>query len=149
MIFLLSSTGIVVFESHCSCSGNESFSLYITPETCDENYHVHHSHDNAGNEIETEENMCHECTSHMQDCGCSSPEVKYLKLVNQLIDDEVKFINLTTTQNLTVGFVTELLQKETAIDIDVEKNYIDPPPLIKSSFDFLIQINKLKIPELA
>ena len=149
MIFLVSSTGIIVFESHCSCSGNESVSFYVTPETCENNFHVHHAYDLAGNEIETEENVCHECSSHIHDCGCSTPDVKYIKLVNQLIDEELKFVHVQNTNIIIVEFDINFLFSTYNFENQSEEFYIDPPPQIKSSTNFLVQIHQLKIPDLA
>jgi len=47
---MVTSAGIVVFHSFCSCTGDEYFTLYITPETCTENYHIHHKHNDKGEE---------------------------------------------------------------------------------------------------
>jgi hypothetical protein len=149
MVFLLSSTGVVVFKTHCSCTGDESVSVYVTPETCDENYHVHHTHSLNGVEVETNEILCHECAEHTNDCGCSDPDVKYVKLVNQLIDEEVKFVKINSNSLFLVVFSNSLLNLNSS-DKNVEDAfYIDPPPTIKSSTDFLIQINQLKIPHIA
>lgn len=148
MIFLLSSTGIIIFESHCLCTDNETVSIYVTPESCDENQHFHHSHNEANIEIETHDNMCVDCSSHMQDCGCSEPDVKYIKLINQLINDDVKYV-VFAPQIFTAGYATNLLLSDNLFEKEEAENYIDPPPLIKSSIDLLIQINQLKIPELA
>lgn len=148
-IFLLSSTGIIVFESYCSCSGNESVSIYKTPTTCSENYHIHHSHDLAGNEIETNDNECHECDSHTNDCGCSVPAVKYLKLINQLNNEEVKFVNVNSNEIFVAQLVMNVLFSNVSVEIEKDIFYVDPPPQISSSTDFLIQINQLKIPSVA
>jgi hypothetical protein len=37
IIFLISATGVLVYYSHCSCSGIEQVSVYVSPETCEEN----------------------------------------------------------------------------------------------------------------
>ena len=89
-IFLLTSAGIVIFKTHCACTGNEKVSLYITPETCTTDYHEKHNHI-----FDIKQNLNHEsdcCNNHHNDCGCSEPDVEYVKLKNQLIDEEIEFV---------------------------------------------------------
>lgn len=148
MIFLMSSAGIVVFQTHCSCTGNEQVSLYFSPETCEDNFHRHHSHNTSGEEISTDIHECHECSKHVHDCGCSTPNVKYFKLKNQLTDEEVKYVKI---QSVDILFFCEPVLDFTADSEPGETQhfYIDPPPVTGSSFDFLISIQQLKIPEIA
>jgi hypothetical protein len=149
MIFLLSSTGIIIFESHCSCTGNEQISLFVTPETCETNFHEHHSHNSLGFETETNAHECHECSSHTQDCGCESPDVKYLKLVNQLIDEEVEFVKVHPVKIFVAKALINFSFSDVFTLIESKEYYIDPPKKIISSLDFLVQIHQLKIPVLA
>ncbi|WP_297091987.1 hypothetical protein [uncultured Draconibacterium sp.] len=151
-IFLLSASGFNLYKSHCSCSGKEYTSIIIKPATCETEFHNHHKHDNLNNEIACSGNECHECHScdgHADSCGCDSPESFFIKLKDKAIDEEVKFVS---TQPIELEIAsTSLFEKLISIDNQPEnqKFYSDPPPLITSSFDFLIEIHRLKIPSLA
>ena len=149
MIFLLSSTGIVIFETNCSCTGNEEVSLFVTPETCETNFHEHHSHDSEGVEMLANAHDCHECTSHTQDCGCSSPDVKYIKLINPLIDEAVGFVKVQPIKIFVAETLMNFILDDVFTFIESEEYYIDPPKKISTSLEFLIQINQLQIPVLA
>jgi len=145
MIFLVSSSGFIIYKSHCSCTDKNHVSVFVTPETCESEAHQHHKHDNNSDESSCSVNECESCTKHTEDCGCSSPEATYFKLKNQVIDEEVKFIELQPIQffiafnNINIHILDEL-------EIDENHNYyVDPPPIFTSSLDFLIQIQKLKI----
>lgn len=149
MIFLLSSTGVVVFHTHCNCTGTDQVSLYVSPETCEDNFHRHHTHNAEGNEIPTGKHECHECSNHLHNCGCDSPQVKFFKLKNQLIDEEVKYVlfqpvEISVFINETVKIVPDVITSYNEVSF-----YIDPPPKFCSSLDFLIPIQQLKIPEIA
>ncbi len=146
IIFLVSATGVLIFNSHCVCSGNEQVSVYISPETCEDNYHVHHTHDEGGEEVCTTADDCHECNTHTDECGCNTPDVKFLKLDNQVISEKVRLGKLQPVQlNIPVEIIAVLFSFDDFQDIS-DFNYIDPPPLFQTSTDFLIQIHKLKIP---
>lgn len=148
-VFLMSSAGIIVYTSHCSCTGNQEVSLYFTPETCAENIHIHHKHDQEGEERATGLHECHECSMNTHDCGCSSPEVKYFKLVNQLTKEELKYVKVQPAvfQAFPYTGFSEILWMET--EIHPVAVYTDPPPLILSSLDFVVRLHKLKIPHIA
>ena len=149
IIFLISATGVLIFYSNCSCSGNAQVSVYISPETCEDNFHVHHAHNAGGEEVCTTAEDCHECSSHTDTCGCSTPDVKSLKLDNQVVHEKVRIEKIQPIQLKVLEEITVFLFN---FEGDQEKsglNYIDPPPLIQSSTDFLIQIHQLKIPALA
>jgi len=149
MIFLLSATGIVIFESYCLCSGNEEVSLFVTPETCETNYHEHHSCNSEGIEMFANAHDYHECTSHTYDCGCSTPEVKYIKLINPLIDEAVGFVKVQPIKIFVSETVMNSILADVFTFIESEEFYIDPPKKINTSLEFLVQINQLKIPVLA
>lgn len=143
---MVSATGVLIFNSHCVCSGNEQVSVYISPETCEDNYHVHHTHDEGGEEVCTTADDCHECNTHTDECGCNTPDVKFLKLDNQVISEKVRLGKLQPVQlNIPVEIIAVLFSFDDFQDIS-DFNYIDPPPLFQTSTDFLIQIHKLKIP---
>jgi hypothetical protein len=145
VIFIVSSTGVLIYKTHCACTGNEQVSVYVMPETCETDFHVHHSHKQCGCAVETTENECHECSAHANDCGCTSPEVRFFKLINQITKDEVSFVKVEPVK-VSVVFLTDLINLQ---DIPKKEHidfYSDPPPKIPASRNFLIQIHQLKIP---
>jgi len=116
------------------------------PETCENDFHVHHAHDQLGNKKETTESCCHECTSQAHDCGCTSPEVSFFKLINPVNQEEIQFVK-TQPVKISIALLcifTNLIENSEKIETDFI--YTDPPPKISTSKTFLIQINQLKIP---
>ena len=146
-IYLLSSAGILIYQSYCSCSDRTHHSIYITPKTCEDDFHVHHSHGVFGNEHET--NECHECYSHTKSCGCDSPEVTFFKLKYQIANEGLKFITIPFFETGTLFINSNFQVTGQKVVSDGFKKYTGPPPLIHSPFDFLIKIQQLKIPEIA
>lgn len=152
MIFLFSSTGFILYKSHCTCSGEDYASIIVKPATCETEFHQHHKHEDSLFEIACSESECHECHSsedHSDSCGCDSPESIFLKLKDKAVDDEAKFI---ATQPVEIKVLSSELLEKLTINIEDKINdyfYADPPPKVSSSLDFLIQIQKLKIPKVA
>lgn len=124
--------------------------MYVTPETCEDNFHVHHTHEKSGEVVCTSENECHECNNtHNDNCGCNSPDVRYIKLESQLVHEKVRVEKLQPAQLKVLQAIAVSLF---SFNYEQEKpgfNYIDPPPPFPTSTDFLIQIHQLKIPFLA
>ncbi|MBK6283792.1 MAG: hypothetical protein IPF54_15095 [Draconibacterium sp.] len=146
MIFIVSSTGIFIYKTHCTCTGDEQVGIYVKPETCDENFHVHHTHDTFGIEKSTSESLCHECSHQIHDCGCASPEVRFFKLSNDFTQDEVSFerapgVKITDIFSTVIIYCVEPILKAETHNIRFEL-----PPNIKSSKFLLISFNQLKIP---
>ena len=148
-IFLLSASGVVIFRTHCICTGNESLSLYAIPETCKEIHDIHHSQClNENTQGETTADDC--CSPLDSDSGCPTPEVTYFKLINHLIKDELMYINSSAAPVLTAKTDDFLIQFYNANRTTDETDYYsEPPPQIKSTREFLIQIKQLKIPNIA
>lgn len=144
-IFLFTSSGLLIFKTHCSCTNSEHVSLYVTPETCASDFHQNHTDLFMHVSDNSESPDCEECTKHNHDCGCDSPEVKYIKLKNQIIDEEIEFINVNSVQ-IPFYFAAcfSVLQDENPIFLS-DEFYINPPPKIKSSLEYLIQMQQLKI----
>jgi hypothetical protein len=150
LVFMISSTGVIIFHSFCVCSGTEQISLYVSPETCEEIHHKHHKHDCCGNEVLTCEENCHECSSHFNDCGCSNPDVKFIKLVNQITDEEVRYERAASAQMPILSGLTNNLFEPYKPGVDFSlKKHSGPPVPPKRSFDFLIEIHQIKIPSAA
>lgn len=149
IIYFVSSSGIVIYKSNCSCTGNEQISVYVQPGTCETEFHQHHQHDTNGDEICTEMLECHECSNHADHCGCSSPEVNFFKLTNLFLDEEVLYVKVAQT---TVPAATFIVWQQFLFDVEMVENddsFIDPPPISISSIHFLVQIQQLKIPDIA
>ena len=149
MIFLISSSGFMIYKSNCTCTGNKQVTVFVTPETCESEAHQHHKHDFNGDESSCSVNECEDCTNHTEDCGCSSPEATFFKLKNQVIDEDVKFIKVQPIQIFTAFNNINIHILDETETVETHKYYVDPPPINTSSFDFLIQIQKLKIPLIA
>lgn len=145
MVFIVSSTGVLIYKTYCVCTGNEQVSVYVMPETCETDFHVHHTHNKSGNEIQTTENECHECSSHAHDCGCTSPEVRFFKLINEITNDEVSYVKFEPVK-ISIAFLTILTSFQEISEIPKVVLYTDPPPKITTSKRFLIQVHQLKIP---
>jgi len=149
IIYFISSTGVVVYKTNCSCFGNEQVSVYVTPETCDTEIHQHHQHDNLNNTISCCEHECHECGDTEDGCGCQSPETYFFKLVNPVVNEEILFVTAQTFETVVIyATVLQVLTSEMESDANVSEN-TGPPPVKSSSLDFLIPIHQLKIPLLA
>jgi len=139
----------MIYKSHCSCTGKDYVSVFVTPETCQTEAHQHHQHKIDGNNTSCSADHCEDCRKHTEDCGCASPEAVFLKLVNQVIDEEVKFIEIQPIEIFT-AFCNVNIHILDELEIEENHNlYVDPPPILTTSLDFLIQIQKLKIPFVA
>lgn len=145
MILIVSSTGILIYKTHCACTGKKEVSIYVMPETCEEDFHVHHLHDKIGCEIETNEVTCHECSSHDNGCGCTSPEVEFIKLINQISEDDVSFVKVHPVK-ITAVIATLLIGFNEIIEKEPIEFYTDPPPQKSNPKSFLIEVHQLKIP---
>jgi hypothetical protein len=168
MIFLVSSSGFLMYKSNCACTGHEQVTVFVKGETCtsekamDSNEEAEMSCCSTNTPIEVENPTASSCCSskenevetltcqkHSTNCDCDQTEVTYLKLQNKVLKEEVKFIKVEP-------FVLMVLHTLLSSDVlhegnthELENPYIDPPPIKGSSLDFLIQIHQLKIPVLA
>ncbi len=144
----MSATGIIIFQSHCICTGDEQMSLYISPATCEDNYHSHHTHKQGGEEVPSTAGECHECASHTKECGCNDTKINFIKLKNEVVHEKTRTL---TKQPVKIVNPELYLFVFTDILKDLPENeiiYIEPPS-DKTSLDFLIPIHQLKIPYLA
>ena len=91
MVFLLSSSGYLMYKSLCACTGEEQTSVFVRPETCEDDFHQHHKHDMQNEEAVCSAQECHECTSHTNCCGCDSPEIFFFKLKDKVVNEDAKF----------------------------------------------------------
>lgn len=143
LFFLLYSTGIVVFQAHCNCTGTDEVSVYVAPETCADDFHVHHHHDNHGEEVPVSFHDCHSCQAHTEDCGCNAPEVRYFKLDDQIIRENVRLQSVKVVMTAVLASPVLYDRPETG---PLTTSHADPPPLIRSGLDLLLHIQQLKIP---
>lgn len=148
IIFLLSSTGIIIYELHCKCTDDEQISLYVSPGTCEDDFHVKHIH-HHNHKLPKQSQNCTACDAHTQNCGCEAPQAKYFKLENQVYQQNSKTEKLQPVQLTAIHYCgcheLQVAQKEESLS----EYYIDPPPKTDKSFDFLISIQQLKIPYIA
>ncbi len=149
VIFMVSSSGYVVFTSKCLCTGEETRSIFIRPETCETTLHTHHTHDYLGSGQECSAGECHNCIRHEDDCGCGDPEVFIFRLKELARNEEAKF--LITQIPLPNVIVLDIFNYTVMENVHEEGGWIcnDPPPETSHAIDFLIRIHQLKIPSLA
>jgi len=146
IIYFISSTGIVVYKTNCSCFGKEQVSVFVTPETCDTKIHLHHIHDHENNITSCCIHECHECATTEKGCGCKMPETYFFKLVNPVVNEEVVFVKAQPVQIavfVASQFVDLFFENENKHQIIFNTG---PPPVKSTSLDFLIPIHQLKIP---
>ncbi len=148
VIFLLSATGFIVFQSHCSCTGNEQVSLFVTPETCEDNFHTHHIHLQGGEEVPSPENKCHECSTHTKECGCNNIRISFFKLKDEVVFEKVRSKTVLPVAAIIPLMVINLLPSISDEPEETNIKYIAPSSS-QSSIDFLITIQQLKIPHTA
>lgn len=148
IVFLLSSTGIIIFQSHCLCTDDEQISLYVSPESCEDDFHVKHVH-HHDQKVPEQNQSSSPCDAHTNDCGCEAPQAKYLKLENQVYQqnsnsEKIQPVQLKPIQCCGCDEL-QIAQK----DESLSEYYIDLPPKIDKSLEFLISIHQLKIPHTA
>jgi len=143
IIFLMSVSGIVVLQSHCSCTGDDHVSVYVQPETCKDDYHARHCHPEGGEEAPVTEHDC-ECANHTNDCGCNNVTINFYKLENEALKENTRIDTTSPVQ----PFLPRLLVHLPAVSADnppKEKILYEDTPVTESSFELLIRIRQLKI----
>lgn len=148
ILFVFSATGILVYQSHCSCTGDEQVTFYVSPETCEDNYHIHHTHHEGGEEVPSTGSECHECCSHTSKCGCNDLLVTYFKLKNEVVHEKGRTVIKQPVKIVTPELVVTLLSVILNDPPEVKSTYIEPHS-DQTSLDFLIHIHQLKISHLA
>jgi hypothetical protein len=149
-LFLLTSSGILIYQIDCSCLGQPEVSLYVTPETCsDKNIHEETHSCCVSDKEEAQKQDCSSCTNHDEDCGCTAPDVQYVRLIDQITEEEIQYIKVNEINVLSPILIFNEINNNVENENFKESDYIDPPPIVLTSFEYLIKINKLKIPEIA
>ena len=147
-IFLVLSSGFLIYKSHCSCTGKEQVSVFIQKEVCeiqDIGFCCKEIANSCCSSLLTEQ-----CESLLSICDCDEPEVMFVKLIDKIVNEELRFTKIKPVQ-LIVAFTTVQFNNFLVTDnsVDFIQLYIDPPPIHNSSLEFIIQIQQLKIPALA
>ncbi len=147
--FLFSVTGVLIFHSHCRCTGKDSVGLYVMPEGCESLLasHKHLFEHHAGDlnpacmtGLSPSENEPH------KDCGCESPQVKFFKLKSQFTDEkEVVIVGFFSCHELVLMYepYVPLLNKPVLPDA-----FRDSPPSIPEKSGLIRFICQSKIPDL-
>lgn len=155
--FLFSVSGILVIQSHCSCTGKNQVSLYLPPDACtdileDHNhlfaFHADDLSSCCGEQSQTREQECHHEDS-CSDCGCDSPEAQFYQVDHKFTDEKVSFHKIHINKELH-GFVLS----DDRIENDGWKAvtsswFNDPPPLVSSTDYYIYIICQIKIPPTA
>ncbi len=147
--FLLLSTGVLVYSSLCTCTGSEQVSIYVTPETCNTDENTSDPACCSININEGSSNCCSGCQEHDNGCNCSDFDITYLKIKNQVANEAVRVAKPLPVTIFAELFPIYTITADLILDEDQVINDNEPPPKHKSSFDFLIQVNQLKIPHKA
>lgn len=130
VVYLFLSTGVVLFKTHCVCTGNNSVSLFAASESCND---IISDHNCCGDEKTTCENCQKDHQPHS--CGCDEPIVTFLKLTdhfNEGSDLEYPFSKQLT---LICFFDTESIQVvDTSISIEVFPYYSPPQKVLFGRF---------------
>lgn len=147
-LFLASSSGIIIFYAHCVCSGEKQVSVFVMTDPYEVNFDIHHTEDQGCGAVCTIGNDCNQPPlADAGNCGCSTPDVRYLKLESQVVNEKVRTEKwLLARAQLLLADVGILF----SFNPEPEKPIIDftnpPARFVISSVDFLIQIHRLKIP---
>ncbi|MFW5823288.1 MAG: hypothetical protein ACOCU7_07840 [Tangfeifania sp.] len=145
VIFMASSSGIVVYQSHCICTGNDQVSLYVLPENCEDELenHSHHSH------CETSENSScglSGCENPSEDCGCESVQIKFFKLEDQVAQEKLRNTTFQPVHFELPVQASKMLFSFNDELVGLPKKYCSSPPKAVSAIDYLVFIQQLKIP---
>lgn len=127
-----------MYKSHCSCTGKEQVSVFVQDEICSS----------------SENNSCcvtmeiEYCTAESPENDCNTSEITYVKLINKVVMEDLRFTKVDSIQLLLVYTTSQLDLWETEESLGFDSS-IDPPPIHISSNEFLISIQQLKIPSIA
>ncbi len=138
IIFMMASSGILIYQAECICTGTEHASVFVSPETCEDDPDHHHSDDFIHD--------CEACTVPVSDCGCESPKVEYVKLNNQIVQEKSRSSNLQPVQIELPALLTNNYFSPVNELFEPEEKYEPSPPKTISTIDYLVFIQQLKIP---
>jgi hypothetical protein len=145
VIFLATSSGIVIYQSHCNCTGNEQVSIYVTPDTCEDELenHSHHSHSS----LPEEATCAHgECEIPSDNCGCETFEISYIKLDDQVVQEKSRIKTIEPVYAELPVQLNKLLVSLSCKSDEIPEKYKSLPPISIKNTDYLVFIQQLKIP---
>lgn len=153
LIFLVSSSGYVLYSIHCVCTGEQQTSVFVKPKSCETSLHHAHNLHVAGADsfyLDDDRDEQHECMGHTRSCGCDSPQVFFFKLQDKATNEEIRFV-APQALSLDLWHIESLEAVFFALSTEEEEQliYPDPVPPGFSSLDFLVRIQQLKIPSVA
>ena len=155
--FLFSAAGILVIQSHCTCTGKNQVSLYLPPETCSTVLadHAHLFEFHAGDlaqccHPETETHSSASCGhSGSCDCGCGDPDALFFQLDHEFTEEKPGLAKVMIFRILpeTSSPVT---RQDPCVTEFLNSSYTKaPPPLITAFNSFIHFICSPKIPSIA
>lgn len=153
-LFLVTSTGVVIFKSHCSCFDTEQLSIYVSPDSCDEIHADGKDQESCSDSCcspysaQAEDRCCSQGCDQNDSCDCDSPETFYFKLQDQ-VQEEIHYL-VPEVPVLAVKLIcldNELEHGSMLVKDDCE--FPDPPPLVLSGQKYIIEIQCIKIPSVA
>ena len=155
--FLFSASGILVIHSHCTCTGKNQVSLYLSPETCGEILEDHnhlftyHSEDLALCCNHQEHGHNRNCSEEDEcsDCGCDSPVARFYQVDQQFTDEKVSLHKIQVCKEIYGFALTEDIIENDGLKAVTSSWFNDPPPLISSTGIYIYVICQIKIPQIA
>jgi hypothetical protein len=136
-IYLFLSTGVILFQTHCNCSGQTNVSMYASQSPCEPE-----SSDNGCCEEQT--SCCSIPEKQESSCGCNVPEITFLKLTDHFAKDVNPTLSATNFICLLAGFANETFEEP---NLQKSTDHVwHSPPDTKISGRFLINfIHQRKI----
>lgn len=146
--FLVSMSGVLLVQTHCNCTGKVATSLFTPPEGCG-SLHADHQHlfechaDDLAHVCTHEHDCCEHSEDH--DCGCESPEAKFLKNRTQFTEEKALTFDIFSEKEMPALdiFTFEPGTEDVLLFKYLEEN---PPPLLFESHEFIYFICQPKIP---
>jgi len=153
LVFLVSSSGYVLYSIDCVCTGEQQTSVFVKPKSCETSLHHNHDINLAEAEYLTNDGNHdghHECQEHTRSCGCDSPKVFFFKLQDKATNEEIRFV-VPQALSIALWQIEPLEAVFSTLSTEKGEQLIFPEvvPQCYSSLDFLIRIHQLKIPSLA
>jgi hypothetical protein len=153
--FLFSVSGILVIQSHCSCTGKNQVSLYLPPETCADIIHDHnhlftyHSSDLSECCDQVIHNNSCDHEQGCSGCGCDSPEARFYQVDHKFTDEKVSINKVLVSKYLDVVTFTQPEIFDPHDTLSLTRGFTDPPPLQSSCDQYIYMLCQIKIPHKA
>ena len=145
-VYLVSSAGVLVFQTNCCCSENEKVTLYVNPETCNIETGVYQS---VVMGLNDEDNFAEKGVNTVKEeneSGCSIPHILFFKLKNPVVYQTAELLKdqFPVSMDFNIELYTKSLFNEELVCHT--EQYAEPPPSKDTSLEFLIEHQQLKIP---